>query len=335
MTTPFLQKYLPAQSTLLAASLLLASALPGRAADLLEAGKPLALAGTHGRFDFLAIDVDGRRLLAAHTGNGSLDVIDLDQAAVVKIVPTGAAQACAVDAKGKRYFASVSKPPQLVTLDAGTLEITGTVPLGGPADLMAFNAKTGHACVAHDDGKDLWVVDPKTKKVVATVALPSDSPEDLAFDATFARLFQSMKTGSVVAVIDTATNKVVGQWPTAPAEGPHGMTAVPEAGALLLAGANGKLVMLSQKDGHVISSADIAKGVDQIAYDAGLHRVYCASATGKIVVVNVAKDKLTPAGEIASADGARSIAVDAKTHTVWIAYAKGEASFVQPFTVAK
>ena len=127
------------------AALLFATALAGHAADLLEAGKPLVLAGTHGRFDFLAMDVEGRRLLAAHTGNGSLDIIDIDKQEVVKIVPTGAAQSAAVDAKGKRYFASVSKPPQLVVIDAVKLEVVAKVPVGGPADLMAFNSKSGMA----------------------------------------------------------------------------------------------------------------------------------------------------------------------------------------------
>ncbi len=316
-------------------SLVVASGLPGRAADLLVAGKPLAIAGTHGKFDFIALDAEGRRLLAAHTGNASLDVIDIDKQEVLKIVPTGAAQSCAMDAKAGRYFVSVSKPPQLVIVDAGKLEVTGKVPLAGPADLLACDAKSGKIYVCHDDGKDLWVIDPSEKKVVATIDLPSDSPEDLAFDASFARLFQSMKTGSVIAVIDVASGKVVEKWPTAPATAPHGMAVVPEAGAFLVAGGNGKLVLMSQKDGHVISSADIAARVDQIAYDASLHRVYCASATGKIVVMKVEKDKLSALGDVVSSEGARSIAVDPKTHTVWIAYAKGESSFVQSFTPAK
>ena len=314
------------------AALLLAGALPGSAADLLEAGKPLVLTGTNGRFDFLAMDVEGRRLLAAHTGNGSLDIIDIDKQEVVKIVPVGAAQSAAVDAKGKRYFASVSKPLQLVVIDASTLEVSAKVPVSGPADLMAFNTKTGMAYVGHDDGKDLWVIDPAQKKVVATVELPGEAPEDLGFDAQFARVFQAMKTGNVIAVVDVATNKVTAKWPTAPATGPHGIAMVQDAEAILVAGANGKLAMMSQKDGHVIASADIGAGVDQIAYDAGFHRVYCASAKGKIMVLGVDKESLAPAGEVASSDGARSIAVDAKTHTVWIAYAKDGVGVVQPFT---
>ena len=321
--------------TMLCVSLLFVGALPGQAADLLEAGKPLVLTGTHGRFDFLAMDVEGRRLLAAHTGNGSLDIIDIDKLEVVKIVPTGAAQSAAVDVKGKRYFASVSKPPQLVVIDAVKLEIVAKIPVGGPADLMAFNAKSGMAYVCHDDGKDLWVIDPAQKKVVATVELPGEAPEDLGFDSQFGRVFQAMKTGSLVAVVDVATNKVTAKWPSAPAEGPHGMAMVAEAEAFLVAGANGKLALMSQKDGHVIASADIPTGVDQIAYDAGLHRVYGASGKGKIVILGVEKDKLVPAGEVASSEGARSIAVDAKTHTVWIAYAKGEVGIVQPFMPSK
>ena len=70
MTTPLAPTFLLLRRTMVCAALLLAGALPGRAAELLEAGKPLVLAGTYGRFDFLALDVEGRRLLAAHTGNG-------------------------------------------------------------------------------------------------------------------------------------------------------------------------------------------------------------------------------------------------------------------------
>ncbi len=335
MTTTPAPKFPILWYTLTCASLLLTGLEQGRAADLLAAGKPLVLSGTRGRFDFLALDVEGRRLLAAHTGNGSLDIIDIDKQEVVKIVPTGAAQSAAVDAKGKRYFASVSKPPSLVVIDAVKLEVVAKVSVGGPADLMAFNAKSGMAYVCHDDGKDLWVIDPSGKRVVATVELPGEAPEDLGFDAPFARLFQAMKTGSVVAVIDVATNKVTAKWPTAPVQDPHGMAMVQESDAFLVAGANGKLAMMSQKDGHVMASADIAAGVDQIAYDAELHRVYCASGKGKIAILNVEKDKLVPAGEVASSDGARSIVVDAKTHTVWIAYAKGDVGVVQPFMPSK
>jgi DNA-binding beta-propeller fold protein YncE len=320
------------RSFLATATALFLATSASHAADLLHAGKPLPITGTHGRFDFLTIDAKNRRLLAAHTGNGSLDLIDLDKESVVKVIAVGAAQSSAVGADSAAYYVAVSKPPHLAIVDATKFTVTGTVPLTGPADLMAFSAKTGHAYVGHDDGKELWVIDPAQKKITGTVELPGEAPEDLAFDTAGTRLFQAMKIGNVMAVIDVATGKVTEKWPTAPAEGPHGIALVPEADAIAIAGANGKLALMSQKDGHILSSVEIAKGVDQVAYDADLHRVYCASNTGKISVIGVEKDKLTVLGDVATSAGAKSIALDAKTHTVWIAYAKGEASFVQPFT---
>ena len=328
-------KTLPANHILVCASLVLGNLLTCSADEHLEPGKPIEVTGTHGRFDFISVDSEARRLVAAHTGNASLDVIDLDTKAVLKIIPTGAAQDCAVDAESGRYFVSVSKPPQLVIIDADTLQIKGTVPLEGPADLLAFNPESGDVYVGHDDGKHLWVIDPDKKKVISTVALPSDSPEGLAFDIDNDRLFQAMKTGNIIAVVDVGTKKVTEHWTTEPAESPHGIATVTEFNAILVAGGNGKLILMSQKDGHLISTVDIAERVDQIAYDAQMHRVYCASATGTISIVSVERWSLTNLGEVASSQGARSIAIDTHTHTVWTAYAKGEVSFVQPFNAKK
>jgi hypothetical protein len=308
---------------------------PASADELLRAEPPLVLEGTHGKFDFLAIDAAGRRLLAAHTGNASLDVIDLDSHKLIKSVATGAAQDSAVDAEGGRYLVASSKPPQVAVVDAAKLAVVSTIPLPAAADLLVFNSKTKQAYVDHDDGKDFWIVDPAAGKIVATVSLPGDSPEDLAIDSSFTRLIQCMKNGNLVAEVDLASNKVTHSWPTAPVAAPHGMALLPESHAFLVVGGNGKLVLMSDKDGQVLSSTDVPMRVDQIAYDHESHRVYCASGTGKIGVAKLEDGKLSTLGEVPSSEGCHSIAVDPKTHQVWIAYAKGTQSMVQCFTPVK
>lgn len=290
------------------------------------------LKGTHGKFDFLSIDAAKHRLLAAHTGNGSLDVIDLQAGKLVQAIPTGAAQAAVADAQGGKYFVAASKPPQAVVVDAEKGAVVSTTALSGPADLLALNPRTGHLYVDHDDGKDLWEIEASTGKIVKTIALPGDSPEDLGFDAAYERLFQCMKNGSVVAVIDLNSGTVANSWPTAPAANPHGMAVIAEEHGLAIAGGNGKLVLLNDGDGQVISSADIPARVDQIAYDPALHRIYCASGTGRIAILGLTGGMLTSLGEVASSEGCHSIAVDPQTHKVWIAYARGDRSFVQSFT---
>ena len=75
--------------------------------------------------------------------------------------------------------------------------------------------------------------------------------------------------------------------------------------------------------------------VDEIAYDPGLHVAYCASRQGKISCVAVAAGKLTTLGDVPDETGTGDIAVDPKTHIVWIAYKKGGQAFVQPYVPAK
>jgi len=309
----------------------LVSTSPVPAASLTP-GQPLELVGTHGKFDFIKIDPALHRLLVCHTGNGSLDVIDVDANKLIKSIPTGAAQGVAVDNKNGRYFVSVSKPPKLVIIDSTKLEVIGEVPLPDPADVMAYHAESNRAFVCCDTKPEIWVIDPEAKKIETTLTMPGAGMEDLGFNADGTFLFQNLKDTGALAKIDLKDLKIAGTWPTTPAEKPHGSAMVDAQNAILIAGGTGKLVLMSLSTGQVLASTDIAPRVDEIAYDPGMQQAYCASGTGVISVVSVSPNKLTTIDKIPSSQGAHSIAVDPKTHTVWIAFAKDNKPYVQSFT---
>ena len=316
------------------AGLFLALALSAQGAPLTP-GEPISWEKSQGGFDFIRIDTGKHRLLLAHTGNKSFDVFDLDSRRLLKSVPTGAAQDAAVDAKRDRYYVAVSAPPRMAIVDATKLEMAGEVPLPAAADLMTFNPANGLAYVCNDTAPELWVIDPEAKKILSTITLPGTGMEDLAFDPQNKQLFQVLKGGNGLFVIDPSNNKVVQSWTTAPATNPHGLAIVPEADSLLVAGGSGKLALISRSSGKVLASATIASRVDEMAYDSELHTAYCASGQSKISVVGVEGDKLTTLGDVPTASGIKSIVADPKTHLVWIAYSKGGQSYVQPFTPGK
>jgi DNA-binding beta-propeller fold protein YncE len=307
---------------------------PCAMAASLTPGAPVELTGTTGKFDFIKMDAANRRLLVCHTGNGSLDVIDVDAGKLIKSISTGNAQGVAVDEKKGRYFVSASKPPKLVIIDSTKLEVIGEVPLPEAADVLAYDPKSNRAFVCDDEKPELWIIDPEVKKIVTTLMLSGAGMEDLAFNADASFLFQNLKESSLLAKIDLAAGRVVETWPTSPADKPHGLAMVEGANAVLIAGGAGKLALIDLGTGKIIASADIAPRVDEMAYDPGLKRAYCASGTGAISVVSVDADKLTTIDTVPSSQGAHSLAVDPKTHTVWIAYAKDNKPFVQPFTAA-
>src|ERR1700741_2908480 len=134
----------------------------------LTLGEPTAVPGTKGGFDFLEVDQQLHRLLANHTGNKSFDVFNLPDGKLIKIVETGAAQGVAVDAQHECYYVTVSDQKKLVEVDRRSLEVKNTVALPGPPDSVTYFPKTNKVYVDHDDGEDLWVVDPAVQKIVAT-----------------------------------------------------------------------------------------------------------------------------------------------------------------------
>src|SRR5260221_11916507 len=113
----------------------------------LTLGQPIALPGTKGRFDYLQVDEKLNRLLAAHTGNKTLDIISLPDGKLIKSVSTGTIQGAVVDNDHNQYYASISAEHKLAIINRQTLEITGTVSLPGPADaLRSEERRVGKEC---------------------------------------------------------------------------------------------------------------------------------------------------------------------------------------------
>jgi DNA-binding beta-propeller fold protein YncE len=321
------------QSGISAGCLLLALSLRAQTAPL-TAGEPVPLPGTQGGYDFIRIDTAANRLLLGHEGNKSFDVFDISSKKLLKVVPTSTSQDATTDVKRGSYYVSGNDPGRMVIVDSAKLEVSGEVPVPANTDLIAFNPMTGLVYECNDTAGEVWVIDPAAKKIVTTLKVDGSGVEDLAFDPEYKHLYQAVKGKNTIAVIDPASNKVLEAWPCAPDTGAHGIAIVPESNGLLVACA-GKLVLFDRSTGKVTATAATGARVDEMTYDPGLHVAYCASRQGKISCVAVAAGKLTSLGDVADETGTGDITVDPKTHTVWIAYQKGNQCFAQPFTPSK
>ena len=189
--------------------------------------------------------------------------------------------------------------------------------------------------VGHDDGPDLWVIDPVAKKITSTLTIPAGPEYMLAEDDT-GRIYLNIKSDDTVQVISASDNNstIGAAWPTAPAKKPHGL-AIDLRGErrLFVAGVNGKLAVLKANDGKLLSSVDTVTGVDQIAFDAGKDRLYCPSVNGKMTVLDTSGGSVVPLGDVATARGAKTVAVDPSRHSAWLAYSEGGKCFARKFTL--
>lgn len=298
---------------------------------LLKSHTAITLPGKPGKFDWMMVDWEKRRLLAAHPGAGSLTVYDL-QTKEIKELETGAVNGVAVDPKTDKMFAA-GPNKKVVVFNRTTLAKIDEIELTGPADTLAFNSKNGMLYVDEDDGLQVWVIDPKTDKIVRSVTI-SGAPEYVEYDPVSDRLYQNIKEKNSVQVINPATDKVVSDWSTEPITGPHGLAIDSKTQRLFSAGKNSKLAILDMKTGKVLSTVEIGRGVDQIAFDSFTKRVYCA-CDGEITVVEETDDGAKVIGRVTVPEGAHTLAVDPKNHSVWISYSDERASYIQRYSIPK
>lgn len=300
---------------------------------LLAVGKPLLvpdstveIPGSKGKFDFLAVDAQNNRLLAAHEKDGTADFIDLKSGTVLARLKTGPTVGITTDDAG-HYYASVQDDKRVAIIDAATLKETGSIATPAETDAILYDARDHRVYVTNDNGKYLWALDPVAAKVAAAIEIPGE-PECMAHDAAANRIYLNIKNRNEVAVIDTKTNTVAATWPVAPAKGPHGLAFDAAAGRIYVSGENGILVALDTKTGQVVGSTGITPQVDQIAYDAGTKRIYCAGPD-HLSVVQATAQGVKFLGNVDSQATAKNVAVDPATHKVWTTYTDGTNSYAK------
>jgi DNA-binding beta-propeller fold protein YncE len=117
-----------------------------------------------------------------------------------------------------------------------------------------------------------------------------------------------------------------------PATAPHGQAIDSQTGRVFAVGTNGILVALDIRTGALIAQAPVAPRVDQIVFDPGTMRVYCASGTGVVSVVQETTAGLAALGDVVVPEHAHTLTVDPGSHSVWIAYGGIHDDFIMQLT---
>ena len=310
-----------------AGGIVMPGALAAASAPVLSAQAPIEVSATAKRFDLMTVDGDRHRLLAAHSQAGTLTVIDLAADKLEREVPVGKSSGVAVDPQDGKYFVGTTQGVAVV--DRNTLAKTGFIATPGPTDAMVFD-EDDRLYVGHDDGGELWVIDPRRESIIGRIAIPG-APELMAIDPRSHRLYVNIKPANEVVAIDLASNKLVAQWSTLPTDSPHGLVLDPADRRLFVAGRSATVSVFALPAGKPLAGIDIGPGhVDQIALDTNDRRLYCPSS-GRLVTVAITPGSDAVLGSVAIPESTHSVAVDPGTHRVWIAYADKDRSYVQAF----
>lgn len=283
--------------------------------------KHIALGGDGG-WDALTVDAAARRVYVSRATR--VMVVDADSGALAAEIPdTPGVHGIALAPELNKGFISAGRANTVVVFDLKTLKATATVATGENPDAILYEPGTKRVFAFNGRSKNVTVIDAASLKVLATIAV-SGKPEFAAYDE-HRHVFVNIEDKGTVAVIDAKAMKVTGEWPLTPCEEPTGL-AIDRKKERLFAGCSGNKVMavVDAKNGKLLASVPIGAGCDGTEFDASSGLAFAANGRdGTVTVVGeTAPGKFEALETVATQASGRTIALDEKTHRLFIPAAK-------------
>lgn len=282
-------------------------------------------------WDYLTIDPIARRLYIA--SNPGAIVFDIDAEKVVGNIPeppfkqgVGLVHGVTVARELNRGFLSHEIPPSIIIFNLKTGRELGVSPTDPGTDSVIYDPASKQ--VFTFNGKkagvhDATVIDAATGKWIRTIPLDG-IPEFPTVDGT-GHIYVNIASKSEIATINTKTLKVVATWPLAPCKEPTGL-AIDVAHRRLFAGCDNNLMAMVNADtGKVVATVPIGKGVDANGFDPGTGYAFASNGEGTLTVAHEdSPETLTRVENVKTGPGARTMALDVKTHRVFLMSARFE-----------
>ncbi|PZR77159.1 MAG: hypothetical protein DLM73_00330 [Chthoniobacterales bacterium] len=271
----------------------------------------------------LTVDSAARRLYLSHATK--VVVIDLEKNAIAgEITDTPGVHGLIPVPELERGFSTNGKENKSSVVDLKTLKTISKIDTGENPDAFAYDAKRGEVYIFNHSGKSATVIDAKNAKVAATIPLDG-GPEFGVSDAAAGRVYCNLEDKNEVAVIDAAKHEVVARWPLAPGTEPTGIALDAAHHRLFVTCHNKVMEMLDTTNGKVLASVPIGAGVDGCAFDDATQLAFASCGEGTTTIAKEeAPDKLTPVQTLKTERSARTIALDPKTHRIYLPSAQFE-----------
>jgi YVTN family beta-propeller protein len=198
------------------------------------------------------------------------------------------------------------------------LKTTSKIDTGQNPDAIVYEPRHGEIYIFNHTGNSVTVINPKTATVSATIPL-GGNPEFAAVDETAGRIYCNIEDKNEVAVIDADKHEVVAHWSLAPGEEPSGIALDARHHRLFSGCHNKMMVMLDTESGKVVDTVPIGAGVDGCAFDDTRQLAFASCGDGTTTIAREeAPNKLTLLQTLKTERGARTMALDPKSHWIYL-----------------
>jgi DNA-binding beta-propeller fold protein YncE len=271
--------------------------------------------GGEGGWDYLIVDVAAHRLYVSHATH--VVVVDVDKNAVVGDIPdTPGVHGIAIAPELNRGFISNGRGNNVTIFDLKTLKAIGTVATEMNPDAIRYDARSGRVFAFNGRSRSATAIDAKTGMAVGNIPLPG-KPEFAQADGK-GKVYVNIEDTSEIVEIDAAKATVTKKYALTGCEGPSGLAMDVKARRLFSVCGNRTMAISDPDKGTVLATLPIGAGPDGVVFDSGTGYAMSSNGDGTMTIVQQSGGKYEVVENIATERGARTIALDEKTHRVYL-----------------
>lgn len=267
-------------------------------------------------WDYITFDPATRRLYISHATE--VKVVDADTGKILgSISELKRVHGVALVPALGRGFISDGGADEVVVFDLKSLQPAAHIKTGGNPDCIIYDPPSKHIFTMNGKTNDSSVIDPVKLAVVATIPM-GGRPEYAASDDK-GTIYDNIEDKNEVVALDSRTNTITSRWPIAPSEGATALALDARHGRLFIGGRNKVLAIMDVSSGKVVQSFPIGAGVDTNIYEPKTGLLFTAVREGTLHIFHEdSPGKFSVVQNVQTEFGARNMALDPKTHRIFI-----------------
>ena len=276
--------------------------------------------GGDGGWDYLKIDSQARRLYISRATR--VLVIDADSGKSVGEIPdTPGVHGIALAPEFSKGFTSNGRENTVNVFDLTTLKVLNKIKVGARPDAIIYDPATKRVFTFNAGSQDATAIDAAKGEVVGSIPL-GGKPEFAASDSK-GTVFVNLEDKNQLFALDSDKLTVKQRWDLPGCEEPSGLAMDQKNRRLFVGCGNKKMPIVDADSGKILTTLPIGDGVDATAFDDATGLAFASCGEGVLTVVREeSPDKFTVVENVPTQKGARTMALDSKTHNAYTVTAK-------------
>jgi YVTN family beta-propeller protein len=276
--------------------------------------------GGEGGWDYMIPDAANHRLFIARRDR--VMVVDMNTGRLItEITGINGAHGVALVPASRRGFATSGNDSSVVMFDLKTYKVLGRLPAGEDADAIIYDPSSGRVFSFNGDANTATVIDPKKGVVLANI--PLGGKPEYGQSARNGKVYVNLEDSSQIVEIDARKLAVTKRWSTAPCEDPVSMAIDTRRQRLFSGCRSGVMAVSDYKNGKVITTVPIGRGVDGAGYDPVRRDVYTSNLDGTLTVIHQdSPDSYRVVENLQTGQNARNMGLDPASHRIYLSSAR-------------